>query len=53
MRIELIGFGIHTIELYANQLKYTEVQKVIDQLVQEGAIQLLKRDPYNIDHALA
>lgn len=44
--------GIHTIELYAKDLKYTDVQKVIDYLVDQGEIYLLKSDPYNIDRHL-
>jgi len=42
-------YGIHTIELYAKNLKYTEVQKVIDRLVETGEIQKAKSDFYNID----
>lgn len=52
MTVRSVEFGIHTIELYANQLKYIEVQKVIDHLVEKKAIQLLKRDSYNIDRQL-
>jgi len=42
-------YGIHTIELYLANLKYVEVQKVIEQLVENGKIYLSQRDPYNID----
>ena len=47
--IKEIKYGIHTFELYASHLKYTEVQKVIDQLIEENSIQMIKSDPYNID----
>lgn len=46
------SFGIHTIELYAKDLKYTEVQKVIELLVDRGKIYRVKSDPYNIDQHL-
>lgn len=49
MKVERIDVGIHTIELYANNLKYHEVQKAIDRLVKCGRTQVLKSDPYNID----
>lgn len=49
MKVERIDVGIHTIELYAKNLKYHEVQRVIDRLVKHGKIQALKSDPYNID----
>ena len=42
-------YGIHTIELYLANLTYTEVQKVIDRLVENGQIYLTQREPYNID----
>ena len=42
-------YGIHTIELYLANLKYTEVQKVIDRLVENGQIYLTQRESYNID----
>ena len=42
-------YGIHTIELYLANLKYTEVQKVIDRLVENGQIHLTQREPYNIN----
>ena len=42
-------YGIHTIELYVKDLKYSEVQRVIDFLMKEGKIQKIKSDPYNID----
>ena len=45
-------YGIHTIELYAKALKYTEVQRVIDYLEDKGEIYEIKSDPYNIDRHL-
>lgn len=45
-------YGIHTIELYAKNLKYIEVQKTIDFLVDHGKIYDVKSDPYNIDRRL-
>lgn len=45
-------YGIHTIELYAKNLKYTAVQKVIDRLADSGKIQKIKSDSYNIDRHL-
>lgn len=53
MRIEKIEFGIHTMELYAKDLKYQEVQKVIDRLIGNGSIWKMRSDPYNIDRHLA
>lgn len=44
--------GIHTIELYALDLKYAEVQNVIEFLVDQGEIYKIKSDPYNIDRYL-
>ncbi|WP_277239591.1 hypothetical protein [Merdimonas faecis] len=52
MRIEKVEFGIHTIELYAKDLKYQEVQKVIDRLTDNGSIRKMRSDPYNIDRHL-
>ena len=45
-------YGIHTIELFLRNLKYMEVQKVIDHLEAEGKIQKIKNDPYNIDRTV-
>ena len=45
-------YGIHTVELYAKNLKYTEVQKVIDFLADHGNIYTIKSDLYNIDRHL-
>lgn len=52
MKIEKAEFGIHTIELYAKDLKYQEVQKVIDHLAGEDNIRIMSSDPYNIDRHL-
>lgn len=49
MKIEKIETGIHTIELYACNLKYSQVQKVIDYLVDKDHLRIIKRDPFNID----
>lgn len=45
-------YGIHTIELYLKNLKYTEVQKVIERLMDSGEIYETKSDYYNIDRHL-
>ena len=45
-------YGIHTIELYAKNLKYMEVQKIIEFLVDHGKFYTQKSDPYNIDRHL-
>ena len=45
MKIEKAEFGIHTIELYAKDLKYQEVQKVIDHLADEDNIRIMSSDP--------
>ena len=42
-------YGIHTIELYAKNLKYTQVQKVIDRLEDCGKIYKVKSELYNIN----
>ena len=47
-----LHYGIHTIELYLQNLKYTEVQKVIEQLEKLGRIHKIKSDYYNIDRHL-
>lgn len=44
--------GIHTISLYAGNLKYHEVQKAIDRQMEKRKIQVRKKDPYNIDRSL-
>ncbi|WP_191378770.1 hypothetical protein [uncultured Flavonifractor sp.] len=53
MKIEKIESGIHTVELYAKNLKYQEVQKVIDRLAECGVIWKMRSDPYNIDRCVA
>lgn len=47
-----VEIGIHTISLYAKNLKYQEVQKVIDRQVEKGRIRPTKRDSYNIDRSM-
>lgn len=49
MKIQKIERGVHTIELYACNLKYEQVQKVMDWLVEEKQLQIVRRDPFNID----
>lgn len=44
--------GIHTIELYAGKLKYPEVQRTIDHLVDQRSIQQIYSDAYSIDRHL-
>lgn len=52
MKLEKIEIGVHTVELYALNLKYQQVQKVIDRLVDCGPVQVVKSDPYHIDRHL-
>ncbi|RHR11030.1 hypothetical protein DWX58_00790 [Pseudoflavonifractor sp. AF19-9AC] len=52
MHLQKIKAGIHTIELYAANLKYCETQKVVDHLTDQKAIQLRNSDPYNIDRRM-
>ena len=49
MKIKKIERGIHTIELYACNLKYEQVQKVNDWLAKEKKLQIVWRDPFNIE----
>ena len=49
MKIQKIERGIHTIELYACNLKYEQVQKVMDWLAEEKQLQIVQRDFLNID----
>ena len=46
-----LHYGLHTIELYLGKLKYAEVQRVIDRLMDIGQIYLSQADPYNIDRS--
>ena len=46
------NYGIHTIELFAKNLKYIEAQKVVDFLAEQGNIYTITSDPYNIDRHL-
>ena len=48
-KIQKIERGIHTIELYACNLKYEQVQKVMDWLAEEKQLQIVQRDFLNID----
>ena len=52
MKLKNIKMGIHTIELYAGNLKYHQIQKVVDQLVEQKSIQQIFSDPYSIDRHL-
>ena len=49
MKIQKIERGVHTIELYACNLKYEQVQKVNDWLAEEKKLQIVQRDFLNID----
>ena len=44
MKIKKIERGIHTIELYACNLKYEQVHKVMDWLAEEKQLQIVQRD---------
>lgn len=52
MKLKYIKMGIHTIELYAGNLKYHQIQKTIDHLVEQRSIQQIYSDPYSIDRHL-
>lgn len=45
-------YGLHSIELFARNLKYTEVQKPIEFCIDHGKIYKMKSDPDNIDRML-
>ena len=45
-------YGLHSIELFARNLKYTEVQKPIEFCMDHGKIYKMKSDPDNIDRTL-
>lgn len=47
-----VHMGIHAIELYAGKLKYQQVQKTIDHLVDQGSIQQIYSDAYSIGRHL-
>lgn len=53
MKILKTEIGIHTVELYARNLKYQEVQRSIDYLADQSNFQILWSDPYHIDRYLA
>lgn len=52
MKLKDVKIGIHTFELYAGNLKYHQIQKTIDHLVDQKSIQQLYSDPYSIDRHL-
>ena len=52
MKLKDVKIGIHTFELYAGNLKYHQIQKSIDHLIDQGAIQRRYSDPYSIDRHL-
>lgn len=52
MKLKQVNLGIHTIELYAGKLKYHQVQKTIDHLVEQKSIQQIFSDSYSIDRHL-
>lgn len=52
MKLKQVHLGIHTIELYAVKLKYHQIQKTIDHLVDQRSIQQIYSDSYSIDRHL-
>ena len=52
MKLKQVHLGIHTIELYAGKLKYHQIQKTIDHLVDQRSIQQIYSDSYSIDRHL-
>ena len=52
MKVEKVTLGLHTVEFYAGKLKYHQVQKSIDHLVDLGDIQIRYEDPYGIDRKM-
>lgn len=52
MKVKNVHIGIHTIELYAGNLKYHQIQKTIDHLVEQKSIQQIFSDFYSIDRHL-
>lgn len=50
--IEKVDYGIHTIELSVVKLKYSQVQKVIDNLAATGNIRILSRDADNLRRSM-
>ena len=52
MKVKNVHMGIHAIELYAGKLKYQQVQKTIDHLVDQGSIQQIYSDAYSIGRHL-
>ncbi|SCJ74907.1 Uncharacterised protein [uncultured Flavonifractor sp.] len=52
MNLKDVKIGIHTFELYAGNLKYHQIQKSIDYLMDQKSIQRRYSDPYSIDRHL-
>ena len=52
MKLKQVHLGLHTIELYAGKLKYHQIQKTIDHLVDQRSIQQIYSDSYSIDRHL-
>ena len=52
MELKQVNMGVHTIELYAGKLKYHQIQKTIDHLVEQRSIQQIYSDSYSIDRHL-
>ena len=52
MELKQVNMGVHTIELYAGKLKYHQIQKTIDHLVDQRSIQQIYSDSYSIDRYL-
>ena len=52
MKIKKVDAGIHTLELYALRLTYSQCQKCMDTLADLAPLKVLRRDPYNIDRTL-
>lgn len=52
MELKQVHLGLHTIELYAGKLKYHQIQKAIDHLVDQRSIQQIYSDSYSIDRHL-
>lgn len=50
--IQKIDYGIHTFELYQSKMKYTEVQKIVEYLLDKKDIYTVSQDSYSIDRAM-
>ena len=53
MKIEKVESGIHTIQLYALKLTYSQVQKSIDTLADIAPLKIIWEDHYSIDRRIA